>query len=75
MSSCLVRGVPEGQAADYVRGCQPIGRPAYSNTSLYWEFFFGVVALFIDERKIKYVFFLDHYYFVTFLGKILTISL
>jgi hypothetical protein len=56
----LSQGVPEGQAADYVKGMptywgdQPIvAAPAYIGIVV---FFLGVLALFIDERKIKYVF-------------------
>lgn len=56
----LGQGVPEGQAADYVKGMptywgdQPIvAAPAYIGVVV---FFFGIIALFIDERKIKYVF-------------------
>jgi hypothetical protein len=56
----LGQGVPEGQAADYVKGMptywgdQPIvAAPAYIGVVV---FFLGIVALFIDERKIKYVF-------------------
>jgi hypothetical protein len=56
MSLCLVR---EGQAADYVKGM-----PTYWETNLllrhrlYWDcsLLLGIIALFIDERKIKYVF-------------------
>ncbi|PKH67407.1 hypothetical protein CXF59_08350 [Flavobacterium sp. ALD4] len=56
----LGQGVPEGQAADYVKGMptywgdQPIvAAPAYIGIVV---FFLGIIALFIDERKIKYVF-------------------
>jgi hypothetical protein len=56
----LGQGVPEGQAADYVKGMptywgdQPIvAAPAYIGVVV---FFLAIVALFIDERKIKYVF-------------------
>ena len=56
----LGQGVPEGQAADYVKGMptywgdQPIvAAPAYIGVVV---FFLGIIALFIDERKIKYVF-------------------
>jgi hypothetical protein len=56
----LGQGVPEGQAADYVKGMptywgdQPIvAAPAYIGIVV---FFLGILALFIDERKIKYVF-------------------
>lgn len=54
------QGVPEGQAADFVTGMptywgdQPIvAAPAYIGIVV---FFLGILALFIDERKIKYVF-------------------
>ncbi len=54
------QGVPEGQAADYVKGMptywgdQPIvAAPAYIGVVV---FFLAIMALFIDERKIKYVF-------------------
>ena len=56
----LGQGVPEGQAADYVKGMptywgdQPIvAAPAYIGVVV---FFLGILALFIEERKIKYVF-------------------
>lgn len=56
----IAQGVPEGQAADFVTGMptywgdQPIvAAPAYIGVVV---FFLGVLALFIDERKIKYVF-------------------
>lgn len=54
------KGVPEGQATDFVSGMptywgeQPIvAAPAYIGAVV---FFLGILALFIDERKIKYVF-------------------
>jgi hypothetical protein len=54
------QGVPEGQAADFASGLptywgdQPIvAAPAYIGSVV---FFLGLMALFIDERKIKYVF-------------------
>ena len=54
------QGVPEAQAADFASGLptywgdQPIvAAPAYIGVVV---FFLGVLALFIDERKIKYVF-------------------
>jgi hypothetical protein len=54
----LGQGVPEGQAADYVKGM-----PTYWETNLLLQhtyigivLSFGIIALFIDERKIKYVF-------------------
>ncbi|WPR70500.1 YfhO family protein [Flavobacterium sp. NG2] len=54
------QGVPDNQAADFVTGMptywgdQPIvAAPAYIGIVV---FFFAVLALFIDERKIKYVF-------------------
>ncbi|TDE04062.1 YfhO family protein [Flavobacterium hiemivividum] len=54
------QGVPEGQAADYVKGMptywgdQPIvAAPAYIGVVV---FFLAIMALFIDDRKIKYVF-------------------
>ncbi|MEC5166729.1 MFS family permease [Flavobacterium sp. PL11] len=54
------KGVPEGQATDFVSGMptywgdQPIvAAPAYIGVVV---FFLGILALFIDERKIKYVF-------------------
>ena len=54
------QGVPEPQAADFVTGMptywgdQPIvAAPAYIGVVV---FFLGILALFIDERKIKYVF-------------------
>ncbi|NRT15683.1 hypothetical protein HNP99_002040 [Flavobacterium sp. 28A] len=56
----LGKGVPEAQAADFVSGMptywgdQPIvAAPAYIGVVV---FFLGILALFIDERKIKYVF-------------------
>ncbi|WP_418263212.1 YfhO family protein [Flavobacterium faecale] len=56
----LSKGVPENQAADFVSGMptywgdQPIvAAPAYIGAVV---FFLAVLALFIDERKIKYVF-------------------
>jgi hypothetical protein len=56
----LSQGVSEGQAADYVKGMptywgdQPIvAAPAYIGIVV---FFLAIIALFIDERKIKYVF-------------------
>ena len=56
----LEKGVPEGQAKDFVSGIptywgdQPIvSAPAYIGAVV---FFLAVLALFIDERKIKYVF-------------------
>lgn len=54
------QGVPEAQAADFTMGLptywgdQPIvAAPAYIGVVV---FFLGILALFIDERKIKYVF-------------------
>jgi hypothetical protein len=54
------QGVPEGQAKDFVSGMptywgdQPIvAAPAYIGIVV---FFLGVLALFADKRKIKYVF-------------------
>ncbi|WP_413998867.1 YfhO family protein [Flavobacterium sp. W1B] len=54
------QGVPEGQAADFVTGMptywgdQPIvAAPAYIGIVV---FFLGILALFIDDRKIKYAF-------------------
>ena len=54
------QGVPEGQAADFVTGMptywgdQPIvAAPAYIGVVV---FFLGILALIIDERRIKYVF-------------------
>jgi hypothetical protein len=53
----LGQGVPEGQAADYVKGM-----PTYWETLLLQQLILGlylllgIIALFIDERKIKYVF-------------------
>ncbi|MEN2400145.1 YfhO family protein [Flavobacterium sp. MC2016-06] len=54
------QGVPAGQAQDFVSGMptywgdQPIvAAPAYIGVVV---FFLGVLALFIDDRKIKYVF-------------------
>jgi hypothetical protein len=56
----ISQGVPEAQAADFVSamptywGDQPIvSAPAYIGAVV---FFLGVLALFIDERKIKYAF-------------------
>jgi hypothetical protein len=56
----ISQGVPEEQAADFVSamptywGDQPIvSAPAYIGAVV---FFLGVLALFIDERKIKYAF-------------------
>lgn len=56
----ISQGVPESQAADSVTamptywGDQPIvSAPAYIGAVV---FFLGILALFIDERKIKYVF-------------------
>jgi len=56
----ISQGVPESQATDYVSamptywGDQPIvSAPAYIGAVV---FFLGILALFIDERKIKYVF-------------------
>lgn len=56
----IVQGVPESQAADFVMGMptywgdQPIvAAPAYIGVVV---FFLAVLALFIDDRKIKYVF-------------------
>ncbi|QKJ63055.1 YfhO family protein [Flavobacterium sp. M31R6] len=56
----ISQGVPEGQATDFVTamptywGDQPIvSAPAYIGAVV---FFLGILALFIDERKIKYVF-------------------
>lgn len=56
----LGKGVPEAQAADFVSGMptywgdQPIvAAPAYIGVVV---FFLGILALFIDDRKIKYVF-------------------
>ncbi len=56
----ISQGVPEGQATDFVMGMptywgdQPIvAAPAYIGAVV---FFLAVLALFIDERKIKYVF-------------------
>jgi hypothetical protein len=56
----ISQGVPEGQAADFTMGLptywgdQPIvAAPAYIGVVV---FFLGILALFIDERKIKYVF-------------------
>ncbi|WP_366184096.1 YfhO family protein [Flavobacterium ovatum] len=56
----LSKGVPENQAADFVSGMptywgdQPIvAAPAYIGIVV---FFLAILALFIDERKIKYVF-------------------
>ncbi|WP_409417055.1 YfhO family protein [Flavobacterium sp. PS2] len=55
------QGVPEGQAQDFVSamptywGDQPIvAAPAYIGAIV---FFLAILALFIDDRKIKYVFF------------------
>jgi hypothetical protein len=55
------QGVPEDQAVDFVSGMptywgdQPIvAAPAYIGVVV---FFLGILALFIDKRKIKYVFF------------------
>ncbi|WP_348813506.1 YfhO family protein [Flavobacterium maritimum] len=55
------QGVPEAQAADFVSGMptywgdQPIvAAPAYIGVVV---FFLAILALFIDKRKIKYVFF------------------
>ncbi|HJR99321.1 MAG TPA: hypothetical protein VJ780_00185, partial [Flavobacterium sp.] len=54
------QGVPSGQAADFVTGMptywgdQPIvAAPAYIGVVV---FFLGILALIIDDRKIKYVF-------------------
>lgn len=54
------QGVPEGQAADFASGLptywgdQPIvAAPAYIGVVV---FFLGIMALFFDDRKIKYVF-------------------
>jgi hypothetical protein len=59
-SFMVEQGVPAGQAQDFVSGMptywgdQPIvSAPAYIGIVV---FFLGVLALFIDERKIKYVF-------------------
>jgi hypothetical protein len=56
----ISQGVPEGQANDFVSGMptywgdQPIvAAPAYIGIVV---FFLGVLALFADKRKIKYVF-------------------
>ena len=56
----ISQGVPEGQAGDFTMGLptywgdQPIvAAPAYIGVVV---FFLGILALFIDERKIKYVF-------------------
>lgn len=56
----ISQGVPAGQAADFVSGMptywgdQPIvAAPAYIGVVV---FFLGILALIIDERKIKYVF-------------------
>ena len=56
----ISQGVPEAQATDFVSamptywGDQPIvSAPAYIGAVV---FFLGILALFIDERKIKYVF-------------------
>ena len=56
----ISQGVPEGQAADFVSGMptywgdQPIvAAPAYIGVIV---FFLGILALIIDNRKIKYVF-------------------
>ncbi|PZX94203.1 hypothetical protein DOS84_06155 [Flavobacterium aquariorum] len=56
----ISQGVPEAQAADFVTamptywGDQPIvSAPAYIGAVV---FFLGILALFIDDRKIKYVF-------------------
>ena len=56
----ISQGVPEGQAADFVSGMptywgdQPIvAAPAYIGVVV---FFLGILALIIDERKIKYAF-------------------
>ncbi|MCW2119736.1 YfhO family protein [Flavobacterium sp. 7A] len=57
----ISKGVPENQAADFVSGMptywgdQPIvAAPAYIGVVV---FFLAALALFIDERKIKYAFF------------------
>ena len=57
----ISQGVPESQAADFVSGMptywgdQPIvSAPAYIGAVV---FFLGILALFTDERKIKWVFF------------------
>lgn len=54
------KGVPEAQAIDFVSGMptywgdQPIvAAPAYIGAVV---FFLGILALFVDDRKIKYVF-------------------
>jgi len=59
-SFMIEQGVPAGQAQDFVSGMptywgdQPIvAAPAYIGVVV---FFLGVLALFTDERKIKYVF-------------------
>ncbi|KDN55953.1 YfhO family protein [Flavobacterium seoulense] len=56
----ISQGVPEAQAADFVTGMptywgdQPIvAAPAYIGVIV---FFLGILALIIDDRKIKYVF-------------------
>jgi len=56
----ISQGVPEVQAADFVSnmptywGAQPIvSAPAYIGAVV---FFFAILALFVDERKIKYAF-------------------
>ena len=56
----ISQGVPEAQASDFVSamqtywGDQPgVSAPAYIGAVV---FFLGILALFIDERKIKYVF-------------------
>lgn len=56
----ISKGVPEAQANDFVSGMptywgdQPIvAAPAYIGAVV---FFLGILALFIDKRKIKYVF-------------------
>ncbi|WP_281240222.1 YfhO family protein [Flavobacterium praedii] len=56
----ISQGVPEAQATDFVSGMptywgdQPIvSAPAYIGAVV---FFLGILALFIDERKIKYAF-------------------
>lgn len=59
-SFMVEQGVPSGQAQDFVSGMptywgdQPIvAAPAYIGVVV---FFLGILALFIDDRKIKYVF-------------------
>jgi hypothetical protein len=49
----LGQGVPEGQAADYVKGMPTYGDQPIVAAPAYWDcsLLFAIIALFIDDEK------------------------